>query len=141
MCLCVLSYPVVSFSLGPHGLYSTRLLCPWNSPCKITGIADHSFSGGSSQPMDRTLVSCTAGGFFTIWVPRETHTLIRKRLISIKDMDARNICHSHLRSMNFSIKTLGNFLWICTFLRDVNLDICIVLQPKNFKINHSNFNS
>ena len=130
-----------SDSLRPHGLYSTKLLCPWNSPCKTTGIADHSISGGSSQPTGRTLVSCIAGGFFTIWVPRETHTLIRKRLISTQDMDARNICHSRLRSMNFSIKTLGNFFWICTFLRDVNLDICIVLQPKNFKINHSNFNS
>ena len=30
-----------------------------------------SFSRGFSQPRDRTQVSCTAGGFFTLWVIRE----------------------------------------------------------------------
>ena len=30
-----------------------------------------SFSRGSSQPRDRTQVSCTAGRFFTIWATRE----------------------------------------------------------------------
>ena len=30
------------------------------------------FSGGSSQPRDRTGVSCIAGGFFTNWVIRES---------------------------------------------------------------------
>ena len=29
------------------------------------------FSRGSSQPRDRTKVSCTAGGFFTSWATRE----------------------------------------------------------------------
>ena len=29
------------------------------------------FSKGSSQPRDRTWVSCIAGGFFTIWATRE----------------------------------------------------------------------
>ena len=29
------------------------------------------FSRGSSQPKDKTRVSCTAGGFFTIWATRE----------------------------------------------------------------------
>ena len=43
MCLCVLSYPAVSFSLGPHGLYSTRLLCPWNFPEKNTRVGSHFF--------------------------------------------------------------------------------------------------
>ena len=29
------------------------------------------FSGGSSQPRDRTRVSCIAGRFFTIWATKE----------------------------------------------------------------------
>ena len=29
------------------------------------------FSRGSSQPRDRTQVSCTIGGFFTSWATRE----------------------------------------------------------------------
>ena len=31
------------------------------------------FSRGSSQPRDRTLVSCIAGGFSTVWPTRESH--------------------------------------------------------------------
>ena len=29
---------VMSDSLRPHGLYPTRLLCPWNSPAKNTRV-------------------------------------------------------------------------------------------------------
>ena len=32
-----------------------------------------SFSKGSSQPRDRTRVSCIAGGCFTVWTTREAH--------------------------------------------------------------------
>ena len=31
-------------------------------------------SRGSSRPRDRTQASCTAGGFFTVWVIREAHS-------------------------------------------------------------------
>ena len=34
------------------------------------------FFRGSSQPRDQTLVSCTAGEFFTIWGTRETHFIV-----------------------------------------------------------------
>ena len=37
---CV-SHPIVSNSLQPHGLYSTRILCPWNFPGKNTGVGCH----------------------------------------------------------------------------------------------------
>ena len=32
---------VVSDSLRSHGLWSTRFLCPWNSPGKNTGVGCH----------------------------------------------------------------------------------------------------
>ena len=32
--------------LSPHGLYLARLLCPWNSPGKITGVGSHSLLQG-----------------------------------------------------------------------------------------------
>ena len=35
------SRSVMSDSLRPHGLEPTRLLCPWNSPGKITGVGCH----------------------------------------------------------------------------------------------------
>ena len=36
---------------GPHGLQPPRLLCPWNSPSKNTGVGSH--SRGSSWSRDR----------------------------------------------------------------------------------------
>ena len=48
-----------------HGLYPTRLFCPWDFPGKNTEWVAISFFRGSSQPRDRTHISCTAGTFFT----------------------------------------------------------------------------
>ena len=36
-CVCALSCP----TLQTHGLYPTRLLCPWKSPGKNTGVGSH----------------------------------------------------------------------------------------------------
>ena len=35
------SRSVMADSLGPHGLYPARLLCPWDSPGKNTGVGCH----------------------------------------------------------------------------------------------------
>ena len=40
VCVCV-SCSVVSNSLQPHGLWPTRLLCPWDFPGKNTGVGCH----------------------------------------------------------------------------------------------------
>ena len=48
-----------------------------DSPGKNTGVGCHALlqgifpTQGSSQPRDRSQVSCIAGGFFTIWATRE----------------------------------------------------------------------
>ena len=34
-------HQIVSNSLQPHGLWSTRLLCPWDVPSKNTGVGCH----------------------------------------------------------------------------------------------------
>ena len=39
--VCMLSCSVMSDSLQPYGLQPTRLLCPWNSPGKNTGVGCH----------------------------------------------------------------------------------------------------
>ena len=66
--LCVFNHSDVSGSLQLHGLWPTRLLCPWDSPGKNTGVGCH-------FPLQRIfltresnsalLVFCIAGGFFT----------------------------------------------------------------------------
>ena len=48
VCVCV-SHSVISNSLRPLGLSPTRLLRPWNSPGKNTGIGCHS-SGDLPDP-------------------------------------------------------------------------------------------
>ena len=65
------SRSVMSDSLRLHGLQPARLLCPWNSPCKNTGVGSMPFFQGSSWPRDQNQVSCIAGRFFTIWATRE----------------------------------------------------------------------
>ena len=58
------SRSIRSNSLQSHGLKPPRLLCPWNSPGKNTGMGSHSLFWGSSRPRDRTQVFCIAGRFF-----------------------------------------------------------------------------
>ena len=66
VCVCV-SCLVMSSSLGPHGLYPTRLFCPWNSQARILEWVAISCSRGISWPRDWTQISCIAGRFFSIW--------------------------------------------------------------------------
>ena len=42
-----------------------------DSAGKNTGVGCHALLQRSSQPRDRTQVSCIAGGFFTVWATRE----------------------------------------------------------------------
>ena len=47
VCVCVyVSHSVLSDSMQPHGLWPTRLLCPWDSPGKNTGVGFHSLLQG-----------------------------------------------------------------------------------------------
>ena len=70
--MCMLSCSVVSDSLQPHGLYPTRLLCPWNSPDNNTGVCCHPLLQGifptqgwnlgllhCRQILTRMFLSCT----------------------------------------------------------------------------------
>ena len=48
-CFCaVLSHSVVSGSLWPRRLWLARLLCPWDSPSKNTGVGCHALLQGIS---------------------------------------------------------------------------------------------
>ena len=45
-------------TLQPHGLQPTRLLCPWDFQSRILELVMISYSRGSSQPKNQTLISC-----------------------------------------------------------------------------------
>ena len=53
-----------------HGILQARIL-EWVA---------FPFSRGSSQPRDRTQVSCIAGGFFTSWATREAHYIMSSNI-------------------------------------------------------------
>ena len=65
------SCSVLSDSLWPHGLEPAKLLCPWDSPGKNTGVASHSLLQGILPTQRLTSVSHVAGRFFAIWASRE----------------------------------------------------------------------
>ena len=70
---------VMSDSLQPHGLYTSRLLNPWIFPARTLEYAAMASSRGSSQTRDRTLMSCIfyiTDGSFTAEPPRELGYLI-----------------------------------------------------------------
>ena len=89
-CVWCVSHSVVSDSFPPNGLEPARLLCPWDSLGKNTGVGCHHLSKRSYGPRNQvqkiTEVSCIKGRFFTIWTtreapggteePRECHTIL-----------------------------------------------------------------
>ena len=67
--LCVNVHSVVSHSLQLHGLEPARLLCPWDSPGKNTGMGSHFLLQGIFPTQGLTLVSyvsCTDRWVFFI---------------------------------------------------------------------------
>ena len=52
---------------NPMDCSPPRLLRPWDSPGKNTGVGCHSLLQGIFPTQERTRVSCISGGFFTIW--------------------------------------------------------------------------
>ena len=58
-------------SLQPHERLPGSSSVHGYSPGKNTGVGYHALLQGSSQPKDRTHVSCIAGRFFTVWATRE----------------------------------------------------------------------
>ena len=75
LCCAVLSRSVMSDALQPHRLGPAKLL--W---ARILEWVARPCSRESSQPRDRTQVSCIAGRFFTNWAIRETYIYITESL-------------------------------------------------------------
>ena len=64
------SHSVMPNSLRLHGLYPTRLLCPWDSPGKNTGVGCHFLlQGNLLDPGIEPRCATLTGGFFTVELP------------------------------------------------------------------------
>ena len=77
------------------------LLCPWDFPDKSTGMGCHFFLRGSSQPRDRTRVSCIVGKRFTIWATME----VKSRLSTYFLCTYLYVIFCDLYLCSFSIET------------------------------------
>ena len=69
--VCVLSHSVMSDSLQPHGLQSSRLLCQWDFPGKNTGARCHFQLQGIFLTQGSTGVSCTDRQVLYCWATWE----------------------------------------------------------------------
>ena len=70
-----------------------RLLCPWDSPGKNTGVGSHFLLQGSSQPRDQTWVSCISciAGSLSLSHQGSHHS----HLLSLKKEWNFAICRKH----------------------------------------------
>ena len=105
--VCAFSRSVLSESLWPFELQSTRLLCPWNFSGKNTEVGCHFFLQGIflTQGMNlRLLCLLYCVGFFTHWAIREvplSHTLKGNSLQS------SSLCSSFLCDTGSRLGLLG----------------------------------
>ena len=76
---CVCACSVVSDSLQPQAIQPARLLCPWDSPGKNTGVGCHALLQKTfpTQGLDTRLLAspALAEGSFTTSPHTTTHTL------------------------------------------------------------------
>ena len=83
----------MSDSLRPHELHPARLLCPWNSPGKNTGVGCCSLLQRifSTQELNLGLEHCR--GIFIVGATREAVTadVVDAKLTTVKTTD--NISH------------------------------------------------
>ena len=105
-CVC-LSLRHVQLFVTPWRLWLTRLLCPWNSPGKNTGLVVMPFSRGYSWPRDWTWASHLTGRLFTIWTTREAQSsgIItsnqKKKRKKKQNCDSRTTCTERIKGYYF----------------------------------------
>ena len=78
MCVCMCSVASVVSSCATHGLETRRLLCPWDSPGKNTGVGCHVLLQGTFQIQGLNqhllhLLHCKQ--ILYHWAKREAHTV------------------------------------------------------------------
>ena len=94
MCVSVCVSTIVSDSLLPHGLQTSRLLCPWNSPGKNTGVSCHFLLQGvfPNQGLKLGLLRCRQMLFHMSYVLQ----LNCSELISLSSLSGTNHSHANL---------------------------------------------
>ena len=133
------THSVVTNSLQPHGLQPTRLLRPWDSPGKSTGVGCHRLLQGIfptqdlpgfSRHRDRNWVSLTAGRLLTVWATRGSFWHINHVNLGMHNTDMVGQvpkCKTTTASTVWHINHLINSWGSCSFaLMHLAHRICIM---------------
>ena len=75
-CCCCLFPESCLTLLWPHGLEPARLLCPWGSPGKITGVSCHFLLQRIFSTWDGTHICCIGKQILYSWVTKEIPILL-----------------------------------------------------------------
>ena len=71
-----------------------RLLCPWNSPGRNTGVGSHSLLQGIVPLRVWTWVSCIAGRSFTVCATRQAHEQMHTNKFGNGSIPLKVKCHN-----------------------------------------------
>ena len=124
-------FPTQGFNPGlPHWRQILYQLSHQGSPRILEWVA-YPFSRGSSQPRNRTGVSCIVGGFFTNWAIREAWTIecILMEADNHRPVYVYSTCTGGLQYMGVakSWKWLSDWAWM-------SLQWCFPIHPIHFNV-------
>ena len=123
-------------TLRPHGLWPTRFLCQWNSPCKNTGVGSHSLlqgrrgisKGEGEDPGDLPDLGielgslALAGGFFTteppgksiyVWLQSLRWQRVRHDLITKQEKQQYSLYVYDIATHTYSLNFLNHQTTYC----------------------------
>ena len=86
--------------------FSTRPLCPWDSPGKNTGVVSHFLLQGIFLTQGLNPVSCIAGRCFNLGATRETPYTTKWQ-----QLDQDTECFQHTRVMQSSARSLQYLMY------------------------------
>ena len=136
----------MSSSVWSHGLQPARLLCPWDSPGRNTGVGCHALLQGifTHPGMELSCLPALAGGFFTtstIWEARvNTYNILKISVSGTPHSSCRehglvgelkiphaSLCHTPKGGINFPT-TIFRPLFLCWWTLRLLTKITVILR-------------
>ena len=118
---------VLVAQLWPHGLEPARLLCPWNSPGRSTGVGSHFLLQGIflTQGSNPRLLHCKQ--LLLPCMPPTPRTILSQNCPALQFLTQSEAERKQISSVVSSCSVLGWFVtqrWITNTLSDNQLDAC-----------------
>ena len=114
MCMCAKSLQLCLTLCDPMDCSPPGSSVQGILQARILKWVDIPFSGGSSLPRDRTLVSCIVYRFFTVWATMESSqtAIFLIKNIQLQDEGKKIPCCTFLRIQAFPSRSHKQTLWV-----------------------------